>query len=147
MSSVLKTEFPFAQYRFMTDGTQLFAEYQEKGGIRDASRLIALNRKGQLAWTEIIKQTLTEFSYEDSGIVIRWNLGGADSGIYIDPRIAFGAPVSSGIPTWVLKERWNVGESVKDLAEDFSIDFQDVVNGLRFENIEPDFSRESVWAK
>ena len=79
---------------------------------------------------------LDEFDYEGDGIVIKWHLTGPKSLIIIDPRIAFGAPSIEGTPTWVLSERWNAGETVQEIADDFNLREEEVREGLIFEGVE-----------
>jgi uncharacterized protein (DUF433 family) len=56
--------------------------------------------------------------------------------VVIDPRISFGAPVVSGIPTWVVKGRWEAGENIFDIREDFGLDENDIRHALTFEGIQ-----------
>ena len=78
---------------------------------------------------------LQEFEYQ-KGVAIRWHLAGENSDILIDPQVSFGAPSIKGIPTWTLKNRLDAGESVEDIAEDFSLEPLDVVQALEFEGVE-----------
>jgi uncharacterized protein (DUF433 family) len=102
----------------------------------DATRgtLVKASQAGQLAWKDIIGR-LKEFEYEHEGVVIRWHVAGASSPIIIDPRISFGAPTVGGIPTWIIKGRWNAGESDTDIAEDFGLEKEQVRKALDFEGV------------
>ncbi len=53
----------------------------------------------------------------------------------IDPRIAFGAPTVSGLPTWVIRGRYLTGETIADIVEDFEICESAVRDALAFEGI------------
>jgi uncharacterized protein (DUF433 family) len=64
--------------------------------------------------------------------------------IVIDPRIVFGSPAVKGIPTWIVKGRWDAGESDSDIAEDFDLDKSDVREALKFEGVVPGGRRESL---
>lgn len=146
LSDQLGSDFPFAQYKFKTDGKKLFMAYDQIMGPRDKDKLLSLNEFGQLAWNEVIGQRLREFEYDaDIGTVLRWRVGGEGSPIRIDPRIAFGAPQVSGVPTRVLRERWRSGENVDDIADDYDLDGREVTAALRFENVEVDPARPSCW--
>ena len=89
---------------------------------------------------------LHEFDYEEEheGLALKWHLAGRTSPVIIDPRIAFGTPTVKGTPTWIIKGRWDAGESDTDIAEDFGIDKVDVREALKFEKIAPDGRRESL---
>lgn len=71
-------------------------------------------------------------------LALRWFVAGRDSSVIIDPRVAFGAPTVRGIPTFALKGRWDAGETLDDILEDFSVPKGDVVNALVFEGVERD---------
>jgi uncharacterized protein (DUF433 family) len=145
LCSEFGTEFPFAHYRFKTDGKSLFMDYDQIVQS-DKDKLLALNENGQLAWNEILRELLQEFEYDpDIGTVLRWKVDGVDSPIRLDPRIAFGAPQVDGIATWVLRGRWESGESLSDIAADYDLASQLVAAALRFEGIEIDPGRQNQW--
>jgi len=135
VSKQLEAEFPFAEYRFKTDGKDLWMDYaQIEAGMGDKKLLMASN-KGQLAWSDIIGR-LQEFEYESDGIAVRWHVAGRDENVIIDPRIQFGAPSVEGVATWAFKGRWEAGETLDDIADDFGLSNSDVLAGLRFEGID-----------
>ena len=144
VATELKTEFPFAAYRFKTGGKSLLIAYEQIEGKGGQGKLLDVTSDGQLAWEAILGPTLRDFDYE-AGLVIRWHVAGDQSSVIIDPRFAFGTPIVSGTPTWVLKERWNAGESVGDIAEDFQIETADVTSALAFEGIHADARHETAW--
>lgn len=128
---VLKSEFPFSQYKFKTDGKDLLMDYKQVAGRKGKDKLLVANREGQLAWAEIIG-TLKAFEY-DGGLAVRWHVAGTSSPVIIDPRVAFGAPTVAGTPTWVIRGRWVAGESMEDIAEDFGLKKAEVKKALDFE--------------
>lgn len=132
------TEHPFATVRLSSDGVDLAA----KAG----ADLLIGNKGGQLAWKSVIGQRFREFEYED-GLATRWHVAGEASPIVIDPRVRFGAPHVSGIPTWLLKERWETGEPIDEIKDDFSLDKRDILAALRFEGIDPAKDRKGAWPK
>jgi uncharacterized protein (DUF433 family) len=145
LSTEFKSPFPFAQYRFKTDGKTLFMDYDQIVEA-DKDKLLNINEHGQLAWNQILSGLLQEFEY-DSEIetVLRWRVDGIDSPIRIDPRIAFGSPHVGGIATWVLRDRWKSGEGIGDIAEDYDLESDLVTAALRFERIEVDPDRPHKW--
>lgn len=132
----LKSEYPFAQYRFKTEGKSLWLDCEELEGEEGRGTLVKASQAGQLAWKGIIGR-LKEFEYEHEGVAIRWHVAGASSPIIIDPRISFGAPTVGGTPTWIIKGRWNAGESDTDIAEDFGLEKEQVRKALDFEGVGP----------
>lgn len=133
-SKQFESEFPFASYKFKTNGKELLADYDQIEGPSHEGKLINLNRNGQLAWDEIIGPRLKEFDYDDS-VAMRWRVAGPGSPIIIDPQIAFGAPTIRGVPTWALRGRFESGEPIEDTADDFGIKPADIVTALAFEGL------------
>ena len=146
MAQTMKSEFPFAEYKFKTNGVDLYVDYAQVDPKRGDGKLLVANKKGQLGWTDILGRRLEEFEYEDHGSVIRWHVGGKNSKVTIDPRIAFGAPAVLGVPTWAIKGRWEAGEDVEEIADDFDIGSDLVMDALMFEGIKNDHLRQKQWA-
>jgi uncharacterized protein (DUF433 family) len=134
-SKTLRAEYPFAEFRFKEEAKHLWLDSQQLNDVKPGT-VIQADQGGQLTWETIIGR-LREFEYEHEGIVIRWHVGGMSSPILIDPRISFGAPTVKGTPTWVIKGRWDAGESDSDIAEDFGIQKEEVGEALRFEGVLP----------
>ncbi|QMW22568.1 DUF433 domain-containing protein [Sandaracinobacteroides saxicola] len=134
VSKQLNAEFPFAEYRFKTDGKDLWMDYAEIEAKMGDNKLLKASAGGQLAWTDIIGR-LQEFEYERAGLAVRWHLAGRNSPLVIDPRIQFGAPSVEGIATWAFKGRWEAGELLDDIADDFGVANSDVLAALEFEGV------------
>jgi uncharacterized protein (DUF433 family) len=130
----LRAEHPFAEFRFKSEGKNLWMDYEQVEGDRGKGKLLKANQAGQLAWTYIIGR-LKQFEYEHEGIVIRWHVAGLSSPIVIDPRLSFGTPTVRGTPTWVIKGRYDAGESDTDIAEDFGLNKDEVRKALDFEQV------------
>lgn len=146
MANILKADYPFARYSFKTDGRRLWMDYSQViGRKKGKGKLLSLNENGQLAWDAIIGGRLRDFEYDGTGIVIKWNVAGPDSRVFIDPRVSFGAPVVEGIPTWILAGRRKAGERVTEIAEDFGIETESVLSALQFEGLPFDDSSNVTW--
>lgn len=128
----LGSDYPFAEFKFKRFGKSLFTEDNNE---KAPHRLLKVNGGGQLAWDELIGPVLEEFEYEHEGIAIRWRLAGADSPIIIDPRLSFGAPSVRGTPTWIIKGRFDAGESDSAIADDFRLEVSEVRAALKFEGV------------
>lgn len=125
MSRVLNAEFPFAAYRFKTDGKNLWIDH--------VGELLEVSGKGQLTWAAIIGR-LQEFEYdEQAGLATRWHVAGKRSSVVIDPRIRFGQPSVRGVPTWIIAGRVEAGEEIPSIAKDFGIPKSMVADALAFE--------------
>jgi uncharacterized protein (DUF433 family) len=137
----LRSEHPFAEYQFKRYGKSLFTEFvEDKTGRKN---LLKANQAGQLAWKEIVGPLLKEFEYEPEGVAIRWHVAGPSSPIIIDPRLSFGTPTVKGVPTWIVKGRFDAGESDSMIADDFGIDVPTVREALKFEGVLP--GQQQKW--
>jgi len=135
------SSYPFAEFKFKRYGRSLFTEDTNSRPYR----LFKANAGGQLAWDELIGPILKEFDYEHDGIAVRWHVAGPDLPIIIiDPRISFGAPSVRGTPTWIIKGRYDAGESDSAIAEDFRLKVGDVRAALKFEGVIPG-SQQPKW--
>lgn len=132
MQDKLGAEFPFAEYRFKTEGRELWLDYAQFDPKADDTTLMVVSKGGQFGWSSIIGR-LKEFDYETDGLAIRWHLMGRKNNLIIDPRIQFGAPSVHGVSTSVIKGRWECGETLSDLAYDYAISEADVELALDFE--------------
>jgi uncharacterized protein (DUF433 family) len=140
----LETEFPFATHKFKADGRKIVLEYHEIEPKSGFDKLYYSD--GQLGWKDVVDRLLREFEYDASGLAVRWRVGGIKSQVLIDPQLAFGAPQVEGAATWILKDRYLSGESVQDIASDFDLETDLVVDALTFENIpEVDMGRPRLW--
>ncbi|MGA2293058.1 DUF433 domain-containing protein [Bradyrhizobium sp.] len=140
----LKSEYPFATFRFKEGAKHLYLDSHELEDVAPGS-VVQTDQGGQLAW-EIVIGRLREFDYEKEheGLALKWHVAGRSSPIIIDPRIAFGAPAVKGTPTWIIRGRWDAGESYSDIAEDFGIVSTDVKEALKFEGVVPGGRRKSL---
>jgi uncharacterized protein (DUF433 family) len=130
----LKSEYPFAQHRFKSDGRHILMDYDQFDPKSGKGKLSSASENGQLAWSEIMGR-LQEFQYEHDGIALFWRVGGRSSHVVIDPRISFGAPSVKGVPTWAIKGRAAAGESTSEIADDFGIARSLVSAALKFEGV------------
>ena len=137
MAQTLGSEFPFAEFRFKTDGAHLLLTLDQVERVTDVNALILTNRAGQETWADMVRDRLDEFVYEnDDGLAIRWRVGGKHSNVLIDPRISFGAPMVRGVPTWAVRGRWAAGEDVGDIQDDFGLEESEVREALKFEGVD-----------
>ena len=131
------TEFPFAEYRFKTDGYHLLMNLAEVEPVLPTDDLIVADVGGQLGWNTMMVDRLLEFDYDpEYELALQWFAAGRQSQVIIDPRVSHGAPTVKGIPTWVLKGRWVAGESIVDIQEDFALGEAEIADGLRFEGVD-----------
>jgi uncharacterized protein (DUF433 family) len=125
------SKHPLADHRFQTDRVDLFVE---KFG-----ELINLSRDGQLVMKVLIQQYLELVERDASGVPFKLHLPRASepskpiAAVVIDPRFGFGRPVLDGIGirTEVIVERFQAGESIASLADDYNLSAETVEDILR----------------
>lgn len=127
-------EYPFAEYVFKTEGAHVLMNYAQFEDIPEFERVIVADRNGQLAWEQILGEKFAEFDYEYE-LALRWHPAGRLSSVVIDPRIAFGAPMVSGLPTWVVHGRYKAGETIPEITAEFGISQRAVEDALGFEGV------------
>lgn len=128
-------EFPFAILRFQTEGIHLLLNLQQVEPNTERERFILGGGDGQLAWAPLMGERFLEFEYEDE-LAIIWHVAGRGSPVRIDPRVNFGAPGVRGIPTWVIKGRYEAGENIDDIEDDFGLQSSEIMAALTFEGME-----------
>ena len=141
-AQVLRSEYPFAEYSWLTEGHHLLLDLRTVEGDSSMGRLIAADSEGQIAWKDVVSDRFHQFDYEN-GIAHIWHPADRRSPVVIDPRICFGAPMVRGTPTWVLKGRWDAGESIHEIGCDFRLSEDEIRHGLRFEGINIDDAQMS----
>lgn len=124
---------PLADHEFQTDGIHLFVE---KYG-----RLVNASEEGQIAMRELLQAHLRRVDRNPSGVPIRlypftrFRSTDEPRSVAIDPMVAFGRPVliGTGIPTEVVADRFNAGESIDELAADYGRTRGEIEEAIRFE--------------
>jgi uncharacterized protein (DUF433 family) len=133
-----ETRHPLAEIDIDSDGVDLFVEHSGK--------LINLSAGDQLAMLELVRAHLRRIERIE-GIAARLypftRLPRISAGqieevpkyVAIDPFVSFGRPVIAGtrIPTEIIAERWDAGDSVTDLADDYDREIVEIDEALRFE--------------
>ncbi len=132
---LLRTEYPFAAERFYTEGTRMLREWGDQQGLSEFSEVVIGDEQGQLAWAGLLGEKFETFDYEDD-LALRWHVAGRSSPVQIDPRISFGSPCVRGIPTWAMRGRKQAGESIEEISEDFGLEDNEVIAGVKFEGLE-----------
>jgi uncharacterized protein (DUF433 family) len=121
---------PLLRYKFKTDGVSLFVDRLGK--------LIDVSGFGQLVMPEMMEH-LERLDFKDELVsrlypFTRPHAAGPKT-IFIDPQYSFGRPVLARIciPTSVIAERYEAGESVGDLARDYGCEPLDIEEAIRCE--------------
>lgn len=126
---------PLAFETFATDGKDLF--------LKHIGQLINLSRRGQLEMEEVIDMYLHRIEYDTSGPVILYPFtrgpfqeDDQPKAVLMNPYISFGRPVLAGrgVPTELVFERFNAGELMDTLAEDYGRKRWEIEEAIRYES-------------
>ena len=135
-AQVLNSEYPFAEYKWLTEGHHVMLDLRELEDDATIGSLVVGDSSGQITWEEMVGERFNQFDYEQE-LALIWHVRGRNNPVTIDPRISFGAPTVGGIPTWVLGGRWRAGESFADIQDDLGLSKEEIIHGLDFEGIRP----------
>ena len=133
VAKVFGAEFPFAQYEFKTEGLHILMDAASFDP--EFEDLIVADEAGQMVWERIMLERFDQFDYEED-LALRWHPRGRNVPIIIDPRISFGAPIleRTGTPTWVIRGRFEAGETAEEIEADFGVVEDDLCYALEFED-------------
>jgi uncharacterized protein (DUF433 family) len=117
----------------LTDGKALFIEHY--GQLIDASA------DGQRVMKQFLEIYLNRIERDNQGIPVRlfpFTRGRIEESprlISIDPGIRFGKPCIAGtsIPTAIIADRHEAGDSIKLLAEDYERSPEEIEEAIRYE--------------
>ena len=103
---------------------------------------VTISRQGQMAMKEILAVYLRRIEWDNGGKPVRLfpftrdRYGESPELIAIDPRIRFGKPCISGtrIPTSIIAERHQAGDSIELLATDYGRKAEEIEEAIRYES-------------
>lgn len=61
--------------------------------------------------------------------------------------LAFGRPTIEGVPVRVIAERFSAGEDIGELAADYELGADDILNAIRFVLIYPGCDAPGFWRR
>lgn len=143
----VKMPHPLVRAEFQTDGVDLFLDTMflpdESEQVPDSTTmLINASQSGQMAIRQTLKNYLQRIERDEAGLAARLfpftRLEEKEDDpriVVIDPRISFGRPVlvGTGIPTFILAERYKAGDSIEELARDYDCDHLLIQEAIRCE--------------
>lgn len=133
--SQLGSDRPLLERDFLTNGVSLFVEH--------ASELVDVSHDGQIALRGEFERALKRIERDRRGRPIRLfpftrTRESSDEQpplVAIDPTIAFGRPmlVKAGVKTEVIASRFNAGDQPADMAADYGVSVDEILEALRYE--------------
>jgi uncharacterized protein (DUF433 family) len=129
-------EHALASERLYSDGAEVLfdlADRSRQAGTAKAKDLVVL-RNGQRVFTDVVSDYLQRIEYGSDGYARLLHLPGyRRSQVIVDPTRSFGQPVFSHGAAKVsdVMDRFQAGDSLTDLAEDFGVPIEDLEDALR----------------
>lgn len=126
-------EHALASKRLYTDGAEVLFDYANRSGEREVLELTVV-RTQQRQFTGVVKDYLKRIHYGGDGWADSVRLPTYEhSEVVVDPRVAFGLPlvVSGGARVEDLVDRFQAGDSVSEIATDFSVPPEQVEDVIR----------------
>jgi uncharacterized protein (DUF433 family) len=131
----LGSDRPLLDRDFRTNGIDLFVQH--------ASKLLNVSQQGQQALRGEFELALARIERDKQGAPIRLfpfsrsltSERQQPKTVVIDPRLAFGRPVLAriAVPTEIISDRFNAGDSIPELAQDYRVGEEEIAEALRFE--------------
>lgn len=138
LKKTLRSPRPLLEKDMETDGTDVF--------VKELDTLINASQHGQIGFQAVLEARLKRIERNRDGVPIRLfpftrptdnvqHLLHAPKLIVIDPAVAFGRPViaKSRVPTVEVFERFKVGETPDEIAEDFGRTQEEILEAIRIE--------------
>ena len=126
---------PLLASNFRTNGLDLFLE--------EAGQLVSVSGGGQTAMRGDFERSLDRIERASKGNPVRlfpFSRPPAlpipqPTAIVIDPRVAFGRPIvrTAGVRTEVIYDRFGAGDSPAEMAEDYGVSQEEILEALRYE--------------
>jgi len=141
---VIRTAMDYAEQKLGEKRILLSKELRVTRGnifLQYLDSLVNVGRGGQEAMPEILEAYLERISWNEAGAPFqvfpftRPGLHNAPKLIAINPSLAFGRPIVErrAISTSAIAERFQAGESIQSLAEDYDLEAAEVEDAIRYE--------------
>lgn len=120
---------------FVGPGLERTMRTQRAENLPDELAIVYEIRSGRLVLAPVARQFMerVRFAEEHPRWVVRIMPQGENSPVVIDPEFSFGAPTVRGIRTEALTELVDAGESLQEVAEDYSLSAAEVKAAVTFE--------------
>lgn len=138
----MRDTFPEATYPLAE--VDLFVSNNELFGRYESSALINISRGGQFALEEVLRDLLQRVEKGPSGegiiklypFITKQRTPDSPRVVEVNPKVRFGRPViaGTGVPTTVVAQRFDAGESIAKLAEEYERTPEEIEQVVRYES-------------
>lgn len=133
LAKEIGVEHALASERLYTDGAEVLYDYAQETGDAEFMELVVLRTK-QRQFAGVVRAYLKRINYGGDGWATSVKLPTYEHAeVVVDPKIAFGLPlvVRGGARVEDLVDRFQAGDSVKELAADFGVPAEQVEDVIR----------------
>lgn len=130
-------EHALASQRLYSDGAEVlydFARTNADSPAASSARELVVLRSGQRVFADVVADYLQRIEYAPDGYAELLHLPGyRRQQVVVDPRRSFGQPIftSGGAKVEDVLDRFQAGESLPDLAEDFGVPLDELEDAVR----------------
>jgi uncharacterized protein (DUF433 family) len=131
-----EARYPLAEVDLFVSNNELFGRFGE-------SLLVNISRGGQLALEEVLRDLLQRVEKGPSGegivklfpFITKQRSPDSPRVVEVNPKVRFGRPViaGTGVPTVVVAQRFDAGESIANLAEEYHRTTEEIEQVVRYE--------------
>lgn len=123
-----------ASSRLYTDGAEVLFDFGKTDGSDvDLIEQLVVVRNGQRVFVEAVSEYLSRIEYGPDGYAGLIHVPGYRTDVVCDPRRSFGRPIFARGAARVddVISRFQTGETIEELTEEFGVDFADIEDALR----------------
>lgn len=123
----LKTDYPFANAKLLTDKKNIFF-------VEDVETIINADKSLQINLNNIIKPFCKKIEFDNNGFPKRFWPEGKDKSVVVDPDHQFGQPIISGtnIVADTIYSLYKGGDSVEKIATIYDLDEKKVNDAIHY---------------
>lgn len=133
LSATIGIEHALASKRLYTDGAEVLYDYAVERNERELLELVVV-RTQQRQFSQVVRDYLKRIDYAGDGWAssVRLPIYGRAE-VVVDPNVGFGLPLVArgGARVEDLVDRFQAGDSVAQLAEDFGVPAEEVEDVIR----------------
>jgi uncharacterized protein (DUF433 family) len=126
----LGLDYPFASGKLKVEGGHIMHEFE---GEHPGPGKLAIDIGGAFVLPIEFNDALDMFDFAADGTAVKWYPIGKDRPVVIDPEHAAGQMTILGrnVRVTVIRERWDAGWEIPDIADDFSLSAREVEAALK----------------
>ena len=124
------TDYPFAHLNLKTFGVNILVDFQKQ---EPGPNLLSLDPGGQWMFPGVVADEISKFEFLQD-LAARWYPLGMTVPLVVDPRTSAGQPTIAGrgVTAATVFKRWESGQSIKFIADDFELEPAIVENLVRY---------------